>query len=96
MAEISQWIVDRMDRLVKWVAWWSIVALVLELAAGGEHSHEGHPFWVWNERAVGVFFTVEFLARLWRSGRNLREYLVSPFGVIDLISILPCWQTVFI
>lgn len=68
MAETSLSIVDRMDRVVKWIAWWSVVALILEIAAGTEHSREGHPFWLWNERAVGLFFTVEFFARLWRSG----------------------------
>lgn len=96
MAETSQWIVDRMDRVVKWVAWWSSVALILELTVGAEHSHAGHPFWLWNERAIGVFFTIEFCARLWRSGRNLREYLISPFGVIDLVSILPFWVGFFL
>jgi voltage-gated potassium channel len=91
MAGNSQWIVEHLDRVVKWVAWWSVVALLIEVATGSEDSLKGHPFWLWNERAVGVLFTVEFLARLWRAGRDLREYLLSPFGIIDLLSILPFW-----
>ena len=45
---------------------------------------------IWIERVIAGFFTLEYLLRIRLSPRKGR-YLVSSLGVIDLISILPFW-----
>ena len=70
---------------------YSVAMCMVELQwSHAEHSRAGHPFWLWNERAVGVLLTVEYLVRAY-DARDRRAYLTGGFGVIDLLSVLPFW-----
>ena len=47
------------------------------------------------EYVLTFFFTVEYIARVYSSPRP-REYVLSFFGVIDLLSILPPYLSYFL
>ena len=47
------------------------------------------------EYLLTVFFTVEYIARVYCSPRP-RDYVLSFFGVIDLLSILPPYLSYFL
>lgn len=46
------------------------------------------------QAAVGILFTVEYLARLYGSRRRLR-HIVSFYSIVDLVSILPAYLHLF-
>ena len=41
-----------------------------------------------------IFFTIEYILRIYCS-KNKRKYIVSTMGIIDLLSIIPTYLTVF-
>ena len=75
------------ELLVQFVILYSLITYFVELEYGGRHSLDGHPFFVWSERIVATFFTVEYLLR-WAAARSLM-YPFTPMAIIDLIAILP-------
>ena len=105
----DKWI-DLIDNFVKPAIWVSLALLLLEVeptfGLGGEHSRDGQWSWIflWSERLIACFFTVEFVLRLWRSGPkkyvwtdNVFPYIhLSPFSWIDILSIAPFWIGFFV
>jgi voltage-gated potassium channel len=83
-------IVDALDKIIKPLVWYSIIMLLVEIEVGGTDSHQSHWFFLQSERVVACLLTLEYLFRFWRnSGKNY--YPVTPFGIIDLVAILPFW-----
>lgn len=83
--------VDVLDVIVPPLVWYSVAMLALECHLyPSVDSHQSHPFFLWSERFVAVVLTVEYLLRCLRnSGRGF--YPLTPFGIIDLVAILPFW-----
>ncbi len=71
----------------------SVGVVMLETVPSVEQRH-GELFRVL-EWIFTVLFTIEFLLRVWVVRRK-RSYLVSFFGIIDLISILPSYLTLLL
>lgn len=69
----------------------NMVLYLIELEFSDTRSSlEGWPGYLWMERVIATFFTIEYAVRIWCAGPRTR-YLASPMGIIDLISILPFW-----
>ncbi len=83
----------RFDPLFKALIWASIILYFIELQTGSENSREGHPAFLWIERCVALVFTAEYFIRLWCLKPR---YVKSPFGIIDLLAILPFWAGFFV
>jgi len=98
-----------MDRWVKPLIWYSVIMTIAEVspligfgAEGG--SRDGSTFFLWSERLIALFFTVEFALRISRSGPGKYIYFdkvfpylhISPFAWIDLLAILPFWVGFFV
>lgn len=83
--------VDVIDRIVNPLVWYSIAMLAIECHLYPDtSSREGHPFFLWSERLVAVIFTAEYLIR-WFRFTGPRFYPLTPFGIIDLLAVLPFW-----
>lgn len=75
--------------LVQLVIFYSLTTYLIELECfKTEHSLAGHPFFLWSERAVAGFFTIEYLVRWFKSERKW-TYPFTPLAVIDLVAIIP-------
>jgi voltage-gated potassium channel len=74
---------SRLEALVFLVILYSIVTFVLELESDDADSD----FFLWSERLVAVFFTIEYLVR-WVASRTL-SYPLRPIAIIDLLATLP-------
>lgn len=86
----TKWVIDQIDRFIKPLIWYSVFMLILEIEMGSESSYESHWFFLWSERFVAGVLTLEYIFRCWRnSGRYF--YPLSPFGIIDLLAIVPFW-----
>lgn len=89
--EVTRSAVDVIDSIVKPLVWYSIAMLALEVHLYPEgSSHQSHPFFLWSERVVAIIFTLEYLFR-WVRGRGRGFYPLTPFGIIDLLAIVPFW-----
>jgi voltage-gated potassium channel len=69
------------------VVFYSIIVLYMETEArltGGA----GQRFWIWNERALLVFFSAEYVIR-WATSKRPLHYPFSLLGFIDLLAIIP-------
>jgi voltage-gated potassium channel len=69
------------------VVFYSIIVLYMETEArltGGTSQQ----FWVWNERALLVFFSLEYVVR-WGTSKRPMHYPFSLLGFIDLLAIIP-------
>lgn len=77
----------RSNNIVSVVALVSIIALMLESLA---ISSEYRSTLVAVEYATVTFFSIEYIARIIGAEHRLR-YIVSFYGIIDLISIFPTW-----
>lgn len=83
----------RFDLLFKALIWISIILYLIELQTGSANSRAGHPAFLWIERCIAMVFTVEYGIRLWYFGPR---YIKSPFGLIDLLAVLPFWVGFFV
>jgi voltage-gated potassium channel len=63
----------------------------LEVTKGGR----SQGFWLWNERVVATFFTVEYLAR-WFISDQKRHFPFKLLSVIDLLAVLPFYAGFFV
>ena len=83
------------DRLITLVILLNVAAVILESYENIERLHSAQ--FVLIERFSVVFFTVEFLLRLWSNAsrfptsnwRGRKEYIFSFHGFIDILSIMP-------
>ena len=69
------------------------VTVVMLDSVGSLHQKFGRAFWV-AEWVFTVLFTFEYAARLFSSPNRVR-YATSFFGIVDLLSILPSYLSLF-
>jgi voltage-gated potassium channel len=75
------------DKNVKWMVWFSIASLFLELSFKRSNSLDSGMFlFLWMERLTATVFMVEYVARFADKGK---KYVFSAMGAVDLISWLP-------
>lgn len=77
-----------MDFVVKPLVWISVVCFLVETQLKTDNSLEGPAYFLWIERSIAPFFTIEWVFRFYR---NKDEYRKSVFHGIDLIAIIPFW-----
>lgn len=70
----------------------SVILVMLESVASLDAKY--HTFLVVSEWIITVFFTIEYLLRIYSSSKPWR-YITSFYGIIDLISILPMYMSFF-
>ena len=87
-----------LEILIKLLILYSVGAYIVEVSTGTENSYESHWVFLWSERIIASIFTLEYLIRILgkatvygRGRKATLEYIASPLGIIDLISILPFW-----
>ena len=83
----------RFDTLIKLLIWLSVFLYLFELQTGSANSRQGPPGYLWTERGIAVVLTLEYVIRLSGLGG---WYLISPLGIIDLVSVLPFWVGFFV
>ena len=68
---------------------YSLIMYFAEIEWGkSENSREGWQFFLWSERIVAVFFTIEYIIR-WFYAKDKWKYPFQPMAIVDLIAILP-------
>ena len=72
-----------------------VVSILLTIFDSLINHHVGSTIMVVLEYVLTIFFTAEYLARLYCSP-NPRAYALSFFGIIDLLSILPMYLGFFL
>jgi len=78
------------------LVWVSIVLYIAEeLFAKTEHTREGHPGFLWIERFIAGFFTIEYFLR-WKESKDRLRYPFSLMAFVDLIAILPFYIGFFV
>lgn len=88
-------IIRYVDYVVKPLIWISVIAYLIE-ASISENSYESPWYFLWGERCVALIFTLEYIARCMRHKGSVRNYVLSWFGLIDLVAILPFWIGFFV
>ena len=84
-------VIDVIDRIVKPLVVYSVIMLLIECHLYPTQDSRGsHWGFLWSERIVASILTIEWAFRWWRNSGS-KKYLLSPFGIIDFISILPFW-----
>jgi voltage-gated potassium channel len=81
------------DILLIWLILASVTVILLDSIPAQHQLHGGtylHIEWYFT-----VLFTLEYLTRLWCSP-NRRAYVLSPFGIVDLLAVLPTYLAFFI
>jgi voltage-gated potassium channel len=76
------------DIILLWIIFVSVVVVVLE-SVPTLHVRFG-AFFFYAEWTITVLFTIEYLLRVWSSNTRLR-YVLSFWGLVDLLSILPSY-----
>ncbi len=71
----------------------SVVVVMLDSIAE-LHVDYGQYFLI-TEWAFTAFFTVEYLVRIWCSP-NRKAYVLSPYGIVDFLAILPTYIALFV
>jgi len=82
------------DPYLKMMVLFSTLIYLLEITTG----QRDHEFFVWSQRLIGVLFTIEYILR-WLDDIHDNKgwhYPHSPLGIIDLVSIIPCWVQFFV
>ncbi len=69
--------------------------------AGWNNSYESPFYFLWAERLIASFLTLEVIVRWWRSnpwyyGAPDTSYPFNIWGIIDLIAIIPFWVGFFV
>ena len=80
------------DVVLLYVILTSILLVMLESVQSISYSY-GSFFYVL-EWLFTIFFTIEFLLRLWISRRPLK-YLLSFYGLVDFMAVIPTYLTLF-
>lgn len=93
---VIRWI----DHVAKPLVVISVVLYLIEdelnLRNHGDDSYQPHSFFIWSERLIAGLFTVEIIARWWRSnpkfyGAPNSSYPFNAWGAIDLLCVAPFW-----
>lgn len=83
--------IDLIDRIAIPLVWYSTIMLAIECDLYPDSSsRESYPIFLWSERAVATIFTVEYILR-WIRNAGRGYYPLTPFGIVDLIAIVPFW-----
>jgi voltage-gated potassium channel len=82
-----------LEYLVRIVVFYSVGMYLLELEINDTKHSIG--FWLWNERLVAIFFTLEYFFR-WYYSDNKYHYPFKILSIIDLVSILPFYIGFFV
>lgn len=80
------------DVVLLWLIAASVTAIMLDSVDSIAESHGKLLFGL--EWAFTILFTIEYAFRIWVARRPLR-YIFSFFGIVDLLSILPTYLTLF-
>lgn len=82
----------RFDTILSWVIVLSTLSTILETV----HELTNHYFWLFFilEWIFTLIFTVEYIFRLY-AARNTLRYATSFFGIVDLLSIIPTFLSIF-
>jgi voltage-gated potassium channel len=80
------------DVLLLWVILFSILMVMLESVASLDQKY--HNFFNISEWIVTIVFTIEYFARI-IAIRNPKKYIFSFYGVVDLLSTLPKYISLF-
>ncbi|MFY0687069.1 MAG: ion transporter [Cyclobacteriaceae bacterium] len=83
----------RFDIILLWVILVSIVAVMLESV--NEYNERYEQVFTFLEWAFTIFFTIEYMMRLFISPMPVR-YAKSFFGIVDLLAIVPTYLALFI
>lgn len=78
------------DVILLWAIFFSVLAVMLETVEPFQIKYGG--ILTFLEWFFTIFFTVEYITRLWVTRRPLR-YATSFFGIIDLLSCIPTYLT---
>ncbi|MCU0705456.1 MAG: potassium channel family protein [Fimbriiglobus sp.] len=81
------------DTVSIWLTAYSLVCLFAELEL--DPKAYGGGWWYWNEWAVTLLFTVEYVVR-WGLSRHRLRYPITPMAVIDLLSVLPFYLSLVV
>ncbi|MEQ8908178.1 MAG: ion transporter [Vicingaceae bacterium] len=81
------------DVVLLWAIVLSVIAVMLETVEGFSERH--HTVMVMAEWTFTILFTIEYVLRLISVGKPLK-YATSFMGVIDLLSILPTYLSLFV
>jgi len=81
------------DVVLLWAIFFSVIAVMLETVELFQLKYGG--VLVFLEWFFTIFFTIEYLTRLWVTRRPLK-YATSFFGIIDLLSCIPTYLTLFV
>lgn len=83
----------KFDVLLLWAILGSL-AVVMAVSVSQVETHVGK--WLTGlEWVFTVIFTLEYVARIW-SSPNPRKYVLSFFGIVDLLSIIPTYLGLFV
>ena len=74
---------------IKLLVLYSVGSYLIEVGTGTENSYESHSFFLWSERIIAGILSLEYIIRLGKS--KPKDYIWSPLGIIDLLSVLPFW-----
>ena len=80
------------DVILLWVILFSILMVMLESVASLDQKY--HNFFNISEWIVTIVFTIEYFARI-IAIRNPKKYIFSFYGIIDLLSTLPKYISLF-
>lgn len=83
----------RFDVWLLWIILLSVAAVMLD-SVKSIHAQSGD-YLRWAEWTFTVFFTIEYLLRIWVAKKPV-AYVFSFFGLVDLFSILPTYLSFFI
>lgn len=81
------------DVVLLWAIVISLLAIMLESVPDFRHAHSETLHAV--EWVFTIFFSVEYLLRLWVSDQP-RKYAFSFFGIIDLLAVIPTYISLFV
>lgn len=82
-----------LEYLVRAFVFYSVGMYLVELEFSGTNRSTG--FWLWNERCVALFFTLEYLIR-WLYSDNKHHYPFKILSIIDLVAVLPFYVGFFV
>jgi voltage-gated potassium channel len=81
------------DLILLWVILFSILVVMLESVP--ELNIQYQEIFFWLEWVLTIVFTLEYILRIWISDKTTK-YIFSFWGIIDLLSILPTYLSIFL